>query len=39
MLRWLPTHLPEIGEAAFQHLVLVVVSVSIAFAISLVLGI
>lgn len=39
MLRWVPTHLPEIGEAALQHLVLVVVSVAIAFAISLVLGI
>ena len=39
MLRWVPNHLPEIGEAAVQHLVLVVVSVAIAFAISLVLGI
>lgn len=36
MLRWAPSHLPEIGEAALQHLVLV--SLAIASAISLVLG-
>lgn len=39
MLRWVPTHLPEIGEALWEHVVLVVVSVAIALAISLVLGI
>lgn len=39
MLRWAPSHLPEIGEAALQHLVLVLVSLAIASAISLVLGI
>lgn len=38
-LRWIPNHLPEIGEAVFQHLVLVVVSVGIAFAIAMVLGV
>lgn len=39
MLRWVPTHLPEIAEALWEHVLLVVVSVAIAFAISLVLGI
>jgi osmoprotectant transport system permease protein len=38
-MRWVPNHLPEIAEAFVQHLVLVVVSVSIASAIALVLGI
>jgi osmoprotectant transport system permease protein len=39
MLRWVPTHLPEIAEALWEHVVLVVVSVAIALAISLVLGV
>jgi osmoprotectant transport system permease protein len=38
-MRWVPNHLPEIAEAFVQHLVLVVISVSIASAIALVLGI
>jgi osmoprotectant transport system permease protein len=38
-MRWAPKHIPEILTALGQHLFLVVVSVTIAFAIALVLGI
>lgn len=38
-MRWTPTHIPDILEALWQHLVLVVVSVGIALVIALVIGI
>ncbi|AQZ53875.1 ABC transporter permease [Martelella mediterranea] len=38
-MKWLPRHLDDVGEALLQHLYLVVVSVGIALAISLVIGI
>lgn len=38
-LRWVPNHLPDIAAALWQHLILVVLSVGIAFAIALVLGV
>ncbi|WP_207478690.1 ABC transporter permease [Arenibaculum pallidiluteum] len=38
-MRWTPTHIPDILEALGQHLLLVGLSVGIAFAIALVLGI
>jgi len=38
-VRWVPEHVPEILEALGEHLYLVVMSVAIAFAISLALGI
>src|SRR5918992_4829098 len=38
-MRWAPNHIPDILEALGQHLLLVFVSVLIAFAISLFLGI
>ena len=38
-MRWAPTHLADIGLALWQHAVLVFVSVAVAFAVSLALGI
>lgn len=38
-MRWVPNHVPDILEALGQHLTLVALSVSIAFAIALVLGV
>jgi osmoprotectant transport system permease protein len=38
-MRWLPRHWPEVLAALGQHLLLVVVSVAIAFTIALILGI
>ena len=38
-MRWTPTHIPDILEALWQHLVLVVVSVGIALVIALAIGI
>ena len=38
-MRWAPKHIPEILTALGQHLLLVAVSVTVAFAIALVLGI
>ena len=38
-MRWTPNHIPELLEALWQHVVLVAVSVGIAFAISLVIGV
>ena len=38
-MTWTLSHLDEIGHAAWEHLVLVVVSLAIAFAISLVVGV
>ncbi len=38
-MKWLPRHLDDVGEALLQHLYLVVVSVGVALAISLVIGI
>ncbi len=38
-MRWTLTHLPDIAEAAWDHIVLVAISIAIAFVISLALGI
>jgi osmoprotectant transport system permease protein len=38
-MRWTPNHIPELLEALWQHVVLVAVSVGVAFAISLVIGV